>query len=450
MFRIQKMYLKIFIFLFFIFKTNGNAIYKSCDLEQPSIRLGSQRVEIKSPKFPNSFPTQTQCKWIIEAPPGRRVKITFSDWSIPSSGIDCEVVFVSVTDLSLAGSVEQETKKKSVSFCGKNPGTFITSGGSIELSIHSDSDPDHLKVKHFRASISSTTDRATPVTTGQIVSHGHVDQRYTQPPQRQPQRQQQAPQVYQPNSQHLPAVPTQRLNPGRPAYPSYPSYPAPAQVPYAPPPAAYPAPRAPPRGNHVAPPRGGYSVPSHQPAMPSGGHGGSTGSSAPSMGPSFGSKAPKGPKFLPKNYAKAPDKTREYKNGRVNTNLIKSLQQMKKDGTLDRHLAKSKSAAANSASAAPIPPLGPPASSAPAPKLAPPMTSSSRGLPPPRSSGSMLPPAGYAPPIYNTAGGLAYPPVRLKSVGHQPEMVEQELPQQEQELEETQNGSAKVNIIPRM
>lgn len=42
--------------------------------------------------------------------------------------------------------------------------------------------------------------------------------------------------------------------------------------------------------------------------MPSGGHGGSAGSSVPSMGPSFGSKAPKGPKFLPKNYAKAPDK----------------------------------------------------------------------------------------------------------------------------------------------
>ena len=115
---------------------------------------------------------------------------------------------------------------------------------------------------------------------------------------------------------------------------------------------------------------------------------------------------------------------------------------MKKDGTLDRHLAKSKSAAANVASAAPIPPLRPSASmpSAPAPKLAPPMTSSSRGLPP----------AGYAPPIYNTAGGLAYPPVRLKSVGHQPELVEEELPQQEKELEETQNGSAKVNIIPRM
>ena len=36
----------------------------ACDLEQPSIRLGSQRVEIKSPKFPNSFPTQTQCKWM--------------------------------------------------------------------------------------------------------------------------------------------------------------------------------------------------------------------------------------------------------------------------------------------------------------------------------------------------------------------------------------------------
>ena len=50
------------------------------------------------------------------------MKITFSDWSIPPSGIDCEVVFISVTDLALAGSVEQETKKKSVSFCGKNPG----------------------------------------------------------------------------------------------------------------------------------------------------------------------------------------------------------------------------------------------------------------------------------------------------------------------------------------
>lgn len=36
-------------------------------------------------------------------------------------------------------------------------GTFITNSGSIELSIHSDSDPDHLKVKHFRASVSSTT-----------------------------------------------------------------------------------------------------------------------------------------------------------------------------------------------------------------------------------------------------------------------------------------------------
>lgn len=440
------MYLKIFIFLFFIFKTNGNAIYKSCDLEQPSIRLGSQRVEIKSPKFPNSFPTQTQCKWIIEAPPGRRVKITFTDWSIPPSGMDCEVVFISVTDLSLAGSLGQETKKKSVSFCGKNPGTFITSGGSIELSIHSDSDPDHLKIKHFRASISSTTDRATPsVSTGQIVSHGHVDQRYTQPPQRQTpaQRQQQAPQVYQPNTQNLPSISTQRHNPGIPVYPSYSSYPAPAQVPYAPQQAAYPAPRAPPRGNHVAPPRGGYSVPLHQLAMPSSGHAGSAGLSPPSIEP----KAPKGPKFLPKNYAIASDKTREDKNGRVNTNLIKSLQQMKKDGTLERRLAKSKPVATKSASAAPIPPLGPPASSAPAPKLAPSMTSSSRGLPQPRSSVSMLPPAGYAPPIYNTAGGLAYPPVRLKSVGHQPETNEHELPQPEQEVQETQNGSAKLIVM---
>ena len=53
------------------------------------------------------------------------MKITFSDWSIPASGIDCEVVFISVTDLALAGSLEQETKKKSVSFCGKNPGNGL-------------------------------------------------------------------------------------------------------------------------------------------------------------------------------------------------------------------------------------------------------------------------------------------------------------------------------------
>lgn len=145
-------------------------------------------------------------------------------------------------------------------------------------------------------------DRATPVTTGQTVSHGHVDQRYAQPPQQRQaqvdQRQQQAPQVYRPNAQHLPPVaPTQRLNPGRPAFPVYPSYSAPAQVPYAPPQGAYPGPPiVPPRGNHVAPPKGGYSVPSARPALPS-----SKGPSAPSIGSN-------GPKFLPKNYAKAPDK----------------------------------------------------------------------------------------------------------------------------------------------
>ena len=50
-------------------------------------------------------------------------------------------------------------------------GTFITSGGSIELSIHSDSDPDHLKVKHFRASISSTSGKITILLTRHFELH---------------------------------------------------------------------------------------------------------------------------------------------------------------------------------------------------------------------------------------------------------------------------------------
>ena len=85
------------------------------------------------------------------------MKITFSDWSIPPSGNDCEVVFISVTDLSLAGSVEQETKKKSVSFCGKNPGNGLnlTRCTSRYFAITLVKPPEMAPMVHFRLEIAS-------------------------------------------------------------------------------------------------------------------------------------------------------------------------------------------------------------------------------------------------------------------------------------------------------
>jgi hypothetical protein len=40
---------------------------------------GPQSLNIMSPNFPKTPPTNTECEWVIMAPPGKRLRVDFRD-----------------------------------------------------------------------------------------------------------------------------------------------------------------------------------------------------------------------------------------------------------------------------------------------------------------------------------------------------------------------------------
>jgi len=82
----------------------------------------------------------------IQAPPGRRIKIEFTDWSVPKSGGGCEVLFLGISDGVSALELGKETKKKAVTVCGQNPG--MTSTFLVPFNYNVASAPLLLKIRN--------------------------------------------------------------------------------------------------------------------------------------------------------------------------------------------------------------------------------------------------------------------------------------------------------------
>jgi hypothetical protein len=86
-----------------------------------------------SPNYPADYPTYSYCIWVLTAPIGKLVKLTFSAFSIyaptASNSRRCPYAYVKVT--------EQDTQGQSQvvgSFCGsQSPQTIYSSGGSLRV-----------------------------------------------------------------------------------------------------------------------------------------------------------------------------------------------------------------------------------------------------------------------------------------------------------------------------
>lgn len=371
----------------------ANNIYKFCDIHRETVSVGRQATTIASPDFPGSFSVQTQCKWIIKAQGSGNVKIEFTDWSVPSNADgSCRVMFVSIVDASSADVVTSDTQKKGVSFCGQNPGTFISSGSEIEVIIHSDSNPSGaVDLRMFQARVSSTSEAPTPVNVGKSYSQGAIDRRFGAPKPRLP-----APALPQPR---LPQHPQQ-------AYPAYPSMQQPAggmrQRPFQ----QHAQMGAPPVMGNMPPPPGfnlksaqpgavPYDRPVYEPAFTRAPDLPGTGLNSMAKRPSPRRVNPLSG-IIPKNHAKKPGATREDKNGRVNTKLISKMQQLRRDGQLTNYINSMK---------------GPEIPSGPgvlAPGALPPV--------PPQQPPSMMNGPGGA--VYTPNGQVRQNPILLKHLGN--------------------------------
>lgn len=89
----------------------------------------SERGTITSPGYPNSYPLNAECVWILNTSPGNRITLSFSEFDIESSE-NCDLDYLEIRENSGIG------KLISVS-CGKDAAA-ITSSGVLWIKFKSD------------------------------------------------------------------------------------------------------------------------------------------------------------------------------------------------------------------------------------------------------------------------------------------------------------------------
>ena len=78
--------------------------------------------------------------WTVRvADPAARIKFSFDDWSMPTSGDGCMAMYFQIMD---GAGIDDETgisgATASVKLCGKNPGFIVTHTNSATVQLHAD------------------------------------------------------------------------------------------------------------------------------------------------------------------------------------------------------------------------------------------------------------------------------------------------------------------------
>ncbi|XP_012062648.1 PREDICTED: cubilin [Atta cephalotes] len=118
----------------------------------------SQQGIITSPSYPNSYPLNAECVWILNTSPGNRITLMFSEFDIESSE-NCDLDYVEVREDSGIG------KLISVS-CGKDAAE-ITSSSKLWIKFKSD---DSGTAKGFKAEYNIIGGNELEGPTGRITS----------------------------------------------------------------------------------------------------------------------------------------------------------------------------------------------------------------------------------------------------------------------------------------
>ena len=79
---------------------------------------------LKSPKYPAGFSSQTQCVWQISSPPGTRIRVDFDVFQMAATGRACHTVYLEFSSISMdvlgnempGANCLQHTRKPHISF----------------------------------------------------------------------------------------------------------------------------------------------------------------------------------------------------------------------------------------------------------------------------------------------------------------------------------------------
>lgn len=89
---------------------------------------------IQSPNYPNIYPRNRDCRWVLTGPPGQTISLTFSsiNYGLENSA-SCNYDYIELRNGSSA------TDSLLGKFCGTNvPGRVTTTGNSMYVHFHSD------------------------------------------------------------------------------------------------------------------------------------------------------------------------------------------------------------------------------------------------------------------------------------------------------------------------
>jgi len=165
--KISVCYQLLVLFQGFIFSFS-----KSCEFHDLEATLQPQK--LKSPYYPATFPAQTQCTWTIKSRAGSRIRISFMFFDLlnPSSLGECAVQSLVLEN----GWKKADDPGKSFVLCGKkNPGTLVSEGHILRLTLHSDAAASKGRYKGFLINYISTTDLSNwPDTSGRNDANNRI------------------------------------------------------------------------------------------------------------------------------------------------------------------------------------------------------------------------------------------------------------------------------------
>lgn len=134
---------------------------------------------LKSPQYPAGFSPQTQCVWQLQTPPGFRVKLEIEVFNIITSGNGCTSTYLEFSDPEFGPADTNGARSMvlgdggSFKLCGKNPGTIVSNGNALTLTLHADENGDSNQ--RFFIRLSATKDRPRVLRTdGQAVTNGRA------------------------------------------------------------------------------------------------------------------------------------------------------------------------------------------------------------------------------------------------------------------------------------
>ncbi|KAF2368216.1 EGF-like domain, partial [Trinorchestia longiramus] len=137
-------------FLWLKFRTDASvanrgfeASYWTIDIRCGGILKGTSG-SVSSPNNPGTYPGNSDCTWVIEAPPGHVVQITWQMFALESHA-NCAYDYVEIFDnSSIAMSDAMNRQSAPLQYCGSSLPPVMTSQGEIvTVHFHSDSSLNH-------------------------------------------------------------------------------------------------------------------------------------------------------------------------------------------------------------------------------------------------------------------------------------------------------------------